>query len=201
MQKQRLLHAREIAEIVAKEIIMFTQSRVKVLLISFIILGICGSLSNASAQILKERSRLGSVELGGNISKILNGSNSGDFPYLGGVTLGFFLTPYLELEGAFGHGSKKESKWSLYTAKAVFNHKLRVMAPYAFVGLGGIRKETTGIDDILVTRFVALGGGIKVFIIKNIAAKVEFNHTRKLSGDESERKVNNIGVLGISIFF
>ena len=180
---------------------MFTQSRVKVLLVSFIVLGICGSLSNTSAQMLKERSNLGSVELGGNVSKILNGSNKGDFPYLGGLTLGFFLTPYLELEGGFSYGSKKDSKWSLYTAKAVFNYKLRVMAPYVFVGLGGIRKETTNVDDILVTRLVALGGGIKVFIIRNVAAKVEFNHTQKFSGDESERKINNIGVLGISIFF
>jgi len=33
----------------------------------------------------------------------------------------------------------------------------------------------------------------------NSMVKVEYNHTRKLSGDESD--VNKIGVLGISLFF
>ncbi|MBM3241223.1 porin family protein [Candidatus Poribacteria bacterium] len=183
---------------------MFTKSKVKILLISFITFWICGNLLNASAQRfrerIQERNRLGSVELGGNVSRIANDNND-DYPNLSGVTLGFFLNRHLELEGAFSYGSKEDNTWSLFTAKAVLNQKLGIMVPYVFVGLGGIRKKPDAEDDILITRFVALGGGLKVLVLRNVAAKMEFNHTRKLSGDESEREVNNIGVLGISIFF
>ena len=122
-----------------------------------------------------------------------------------GLSIGYFLHPFIELEGSFAYVRMWEEDYSqtIFTGigKFVLNYVTpeTKTIPYAFGGAGvmsvGYENDYASDSNPLIT----FGGGIKVplVLVRQSAVRIEYSY---IKNPDIEEPVHNVSI-GFSVFF
>lgn len=155
-----------------------------------------------------EVSTLGAL-MGSNILGLGASISKAEDEWMGtlGLSIGYFLTPFAEIEGSFGVMRSWEGDFNSTTSvgigKLVLNYPQArggIVVPYAFGGIGlmnlGISSDFYDASESKT--LATFGGGIKVplVLLKKTALRAEYSYTRNL---DIENSIHSFSV-GFSVF-